>query len=268
MGSFNTDVFERAGFTVVTRAKVSYTDPKAAEEYLRSGFKPREEVETEAHFAVEKMGLPPRKSVLDIGCGNGVAAVKLSGMGYDVTALDISPVFIEEGKRLEKKQGSADGRGTITWIHADFFSCECLPHDAALLLDPGLDVASQQFIGKLSQILKPGGAFFLRYKQGATGTTNWPFTRWEYDPSNGSFCLERHTLDRVSGMIHDEWVTIDFGNREVTMERIDGQLVLFSNFVEMMSECGFALTGAWGNVKGAPVTENSRTYALFVKLPT
>jgi SAM-dependent methyltransferase len=267
MGGFNTDLFERAGFTVVTKEKVNYIDPKAAEEYLRSGFKPREEVETEAQFAVEKISLPPCKSVLDIGCGNGVAAVKLSGRGYNVTALDISPVFLEAGKRLEEEQGSAGGRGTITWVHADFFSCECQPHDAALLLDPGLEVASQRFIRKLSQIIKPGGAFFLRYKQGANGTTNWPFTRWECNPSSGSFWLERHTLDRVSGTVHDEWITIDFSNRTVTLERIDDRLVLFSHFVEMMSESGFALTGAWGNVKGAPVTENSRTYALFARSP-
>jgi SAM-dependent methyltransferase len=262
MTDFNLSAFEQAGFTVVTAPKVDYADEAAARDYLRWGFKPREQVEKEAVFAVTQMGLPPGASVLDIGCGNGVAAVKLARMGYRVTGLDISPVFLEAGRELQRETCAQDD-AEITWVCEDFFACSCPAHDAALLFDPGLEVPTDAFIAKLTQVVKPGGRFFLRYKSGLQGTSNLPWSGWSYDPDHAAFHLERHGLDRVTGMTCDEWIALDFVKQEVIVERLSGKVALFSTFVEMMAARGLTLTGAWGDVKGAPVTENSRVYAAF-----
>ncbi len=41
-------------------------------------------------------------TLLDIGCGDGVSACKLSGMGYEVTGVDIDPTGIKLAKEMCK----------------------------------------------------------------------------------------------------------------------------------------------------------------------
>ncbi len=265
MNEYDVAVFENAGFRLITKGKVDYCDDEFAASYLRWGFEPPEEVERETAFAVEKMNLTAGKRVLDIGSGNGVAAVKMSEMGLDVTAIDISPVFIEAAKKLERERELVDNAGEITWICCDFFKYKGVLHDAATLLDAGLDVVNDPFMLQLSEVLKPGGYFSLRYKQGIGGATNWPWSKWEYRPNSASFIMEHHTIDQLSGKTADEWVTIDFAEKRVVVERSGGGVSLFSDFVERMAKFGFGLTGAWSDVKGSPVTESSRIYPLFAK---
>jgi len=42
-------------------------------------------------------------SILDIGTGSGTQAVQLADMGFEVTAMDISPIAIENAGKLSKK---------------------------------------------------------------------------------------------------------------------------------------------------------------------
>ena len=58
-------------------------------------------------------GLPPG-SALDVACGRGRNAVWLAARGHTVTAVDVSDVGLDHGRRL------ADERGvTVDWVHAD-----------------------------------------------------------------------------------------------------------------------------------------------------
>jgi 2-polyprenyl-3-methyl-5-hydroxy-6-metoxy-1,4-benzoquinol methylase len=261
MTELDVHALERAGFTVVEKQAVDYTDSEMAKDYLKWGFKPKEQVEAEAVFAAEQMGLQPEETVVDIGCGNGVAAAKLAESGIRVTALDISPVFVEAGKKWAHERGVAEE--LVSWVVADFFSWEAEPHDAALLLDPGIDVANEEFAAKIGAAVKPGGKFFLRYKQGSTGASNLPWREWRYERGAGRFVLEAHSLDRVAGKNTDEWITIDFAQKEVVVERSEGRVALFSQFAELMGRAGLELENTWAGVDGAPVTENSRIYAMF-----
>jgi SAM-dependent methyltransferase len=63
-------------------------------------------------LVAEVAGLAPGR-VLDVGCGEGADAVWLAGLGWDVTALDVSAVA------LERAAGHARDAGvTIHWVHA------------------------------------------------------------------------------------------------------------------------------------------------------
>ena len=41
----------------------------------------------------------PVRSVLDVGCGTGLLAAELLGLGYDVTGVDASPAMLERARR-------------------------------------------------------------------------------------------------------------------------------------------------------------------------
>ncbi|MEO7421326.1 MAG: class I SAM-dependent methyltransferase [Ornithinibacter sp.] len=57
-------------------------------------------------------GLTPRR-VLDVGCGEGADAVWLAARGWQVTALDVSTVAVERGRRHAEDAGVE-----VTWLVA------------------------------------------------------------------------------------------------------------------------------------------------------
>lgn len=259
------EAFLSAGFKVQNRCPVRYCEEEFAKQYIQSGFKPRADVEFEAVFALTKMALPAGGTVWDIGCGNGISALKMAEMGFNIGAVDISPVFIEEGKRLQKERNLPKDSGAITWICGDFFDISPELHDAAILLDSGIDVTNRRFVDRISQFVRPNGFFFLRYKQAPSGQPR--ADSWSFLPESGKFRLERFDFDQMAGNSLAEWVTIDLNNKEIIIEQLESRAMVFADFVQLMSCGGFALEDAWGDAKGSPVTRGSRIYALFRKLP-
>ena len=263
MASYDIDAIRQAGFEVIQEEMIRYADDEFATGYLSWGFNSPEEQRAEAQFALERMGLVSGSSVLDIGCGNGTASVRLAQCGMKATAVDISPVFIEAARELERESGLSE---SVTWTCADFFTFRCPPHDAAVLLDPGLPAATPRFVSRISELVKPGGMFFLRYKDGINARMSLSQSRWSCADGQAAFALEQHRFDQQTGRFMDEWITIDLPAKTVRVRRMERRAVLFPDFVELMSTHGFSLQGTWADVKGSPVADDSRLYALFAKV--
>lgn len=119
-------------------------------------FAPLEAVTTiPAARLVRHAGVRAGQRVLDVGCGTGVAAFTAARQGAKVSALDLSPVLIEHGKRH-----AALGQVEIDFHEGDV---EALPFQ-----DAAFDVVLSQFghmfaprpdvaIAQMLRVLKPGG---------------------------------------------------------------------------------------------------------------
>jgi SAM-dependent methyltransferase len=73
--------------------------------------------ESRAHptaLLAERLTALPRGRALDVACGAGRNALFLAANGYAVTALDISHVALERGRRSATERGL-----TIEWLRAD-----------------------------------------------------------------------------------------------------------------------------------------------------
>ena len=66
--------------------------------------------------------LPDKKSlkILDIGCGPGYFSILLSGLGYDVTGIDLTPEMIEDAVLLAGEEGAACRFLKMDAEHLDF----------------------------------------------------------------------------------------------------------------------------------------------------
>jgi methyl halide transferase len=51
-------------------------------------------------------GLIPRGNVLELGCGTGADAICLAQHGFDVTAVDMSPIAIERARRRGRQENA------------------------------------------------------------------------------------------------------------------------------------------------------------------
>jgi 2-polyprenyl-3-methyl-5-hydroxy-6-metoxy-1,4-benzoquinol methylase len=102
------------------------------------------------------------RSVIDIGCGTGNHALRLSKMGYQVTGVDVSPTMLKIAKAKEKE-------AKIRFIQGDMKKLEkVIPKDHKF--DAGIclgqvfshlmtDKDAQAFLNKLHEKLKKNGLF-------------------------------------------------------------------------------------------------------------
>jgi tellurite methyltransferase len=96
----------------------------------------------------------PRGRALDVACGAGRNALYLAANGYAVTALDISRVALERGRRSGTERGLA-----LEWLNAD------LDDDPARVLPAGpfdlivwVRYVHRTLLPHLAARLAPGGA--------------------------------------------------------------------------------------------------------------
>ncbi len=101
----------------------------------------------------------PRGRALELGCGTGTNAVFLARQGFDVTALDISPLAIERAQRKANEAGVE-----VTLLTADLLDLPDLGPPFPLVFDRGVYHAVRRkdlagFLDTLSRVSAPGGIY-------------------------------------------------------------------------------------------------------------
>ncbi len=110
----------------------------------------------ENRFALESFGDIRGKKILDLGCGNGEAAVYFAKQGAFATAVDISPACVGNALTLAQKHGVSIESGVMEAEHLRFndgvfdhvFGLGALHHFADL----------DQCMKEIARVLKPGGS--------------------------------------------------------------------------------------------------------------
>jgi ubiquinone/menaquinone biosynthesis C-methylase UbiE len=109
------------------------------------------------YFSKIKKFVPKGSMILDLGCGTGQVANHLSGLGYSVVGIDISPLFIKEA---EKRKNSAKFKVmdvTVLDFKSETFDTVITAESIEHVLDP------KKMLKEASRVLKKGGFFILRF---------------------------------------------------------------------------------------------------------
>jgi SAM-dependent methyltransferase len=107
-------------------------------------------------LVAEISGLEPG-SALDVGCGEGADAVWLALRGWRVTALDVSRVALERGRRA-----AADAGVEIEWVGAGIAEAQLPTFDLVSVHYPALRRApGDDAIRKLLGAVAPGGTLLV-----------------------------------------------------------------------------------------------------------
>ncbi|MDN5284937.1 MAG: methyltransferase protein [Mucilaginibacter sp.] len=128
--------------------------------WINNQYGPREQMPVDIYFRdeddmpdIEWLALNEcRGQVLDIGAGAGGHALLLQERGFDVTALDISPLAA----------GVMEARGVNKVVIADIFKYQEQQYDTLLLLMNGIGLTGtllnlKVFLQHVKQLLKQGG---------------------------------------------------------------------------------------------------------------
>lgn len=105
-----------------------------------------------------------RAPVLDLGCGTGKWAAKLSKSGYTVTCVDISHAMLDRTRK--KLTEINDDRATF--VPADLVDLSALPHDhfalALAMGDPiGCTKSPPKALKEIRRVLAPGGTLIATF---------------------------------------------------------------------------------------------------------
>lgn len=210
----------------------------------------------EARFAdslIQKY-CPGTERVLDLCCGTGEHALKMTGLGYEVTGIDLSQDMLDiAGKKMEKAGVSID------YICADV--CEFKTADkfmAAYCLGfTFLYMTTHQkaidFFNAVNNALVPGGVFIVDFINGWSIADEWHKDKTSYRFDDATiFLSELAALDRKNRLKHVEFqYLIDEHNGQIkTVFAEENLRIYFEDEVGLLlSSCGFDKIESYGDHK-------------------
>jgi 2-polyprenyl-3-methyl-5-hydroxy-6-metoxy-1,4-benzoquinol methylase len=110
-------------------------------------------------FIIRSMGLPAGASVLELGAGWGNTTVALSRMGYDVTAVDIDPTFVNLILTRAAKFGLTIDARCSTFLEIDQLDRQ---FDGVLFFESFHHCSDHRsLLTKLAGVINPAGRVFF-----------------------------------------------------------------------------------------------------------
>jgi SAM-dependent methyltransferase len=122
----------------------------------------------------------PRGRVLDVGCGTGVLAVRLAGLGYEVVGLDPSEGMLEVMRRRAPQIGAVHGSGTDLPFEDGEFDLALSVATMHHIAEPE---AVQATLREMARVTRPGGRVLI----------------WDHNPANPSWPLLMKRVPQDSG---------------------------------------------------------------------
>ena len=236
------------------------------EDYLRiygSGLS-AERTAQETDQIVERLGLPPSSTVLDLCCGHGRHSIALAEKGYQVTGQDLSEIF------LKKAQADAAEAGVLVhWVHADMrdvpFERE---FDAVINMFSAFgylesEEEDQKVLDQVYKALKPGGVFLLEIIHRAWLVRNFESRGWHVG-MDGVIVLEARELNLLTGRNEVTVTLIDRnGARHVRQHAM--RIHSAAELVRMVTQTGLIVEAAYGALDGRELTLDTNRLVLLAR---
>jgi 2-polyprenyl-3-methyl-5-hydroxy-6-metoxy-1,4-benzoquinol methylase len=200
-------------------------------------------IAAQTEFMVQRLGLRPGMSVLDVGCGLGLHAVELARLGISVVGLDLSPSMLARASSEAKELGL-----TIEFVQGDMREMTFeASFDAVLSWGTTFgyfdDDQNRQVVERLHRALKPGGLLLLDVVNRDYVFKTQPNNVWfqgdgcvVMEESNANFINSRLTVRRQ--------VMLDDGRQSETVYSI--RLYALHELGQLLHQRGFRVVEVSG----------------------
>jgi len=254
-----------------------WDDPHISSQMLAAHLDPKndlasrrpETIDKSVDWMIQTLGLHDGASVLDLGCGPGLYAMRLAQRGQRVTGLDYSRRSIEYAIQSAKQHNL-----TIEYRYQDYLTLnDNERYDLALLIYgdfcPLSPIQRSQLLANVHRALKPGGHFILdvttREHRKRYGNTNG----W-YVSENGFWKPGLHLVLEQGFDYPEQSIFLD---QTIVMDE-NGMLLVYRNWFQdytretITSELengGFSMQSVWSDLVGTPYTEDTEWIGIVAK---
>ncbi|MBN1311653.1 MAG: class I SAM-dependent methyltransferase [Anaerolineae bacterium] len=183
--------------------------------------------------------------VLDLGCGPGLYARRLAGLGHECVGIDFSPASIAYAK-----EDADANKFSCTYFHQDIRAADYgTGYGLAMLIFGEFNVFSaydaKKILGKAHHALNNGGLLLLEphtfeyVRQIGEGPSGW------YSSDGGLFserphlCLMESFWDNESSVAIERYFIVDAATGGVTRHSSSMQAYTDEGYRELLAECGF-----------------------------
>jgi SAM-dependent methyltransferase len=220
---------------------------------------PDEVTQQEAEFVQKVLQVGPPAHLLDVPCGGGRHSLALAARGYDLTAVDISPTFLEAARSK-----ASSGPGRLTWHQRDMRD---LPwpgtFDGAFSMGNSFgyydDDGNEAFIRAVARALKPGARFVLDTGYLTEGLLPVLQERTWYEMGSILWLADRR-YDPADGRLYVEYTTIRDG--KVEKWPMSARLHTYREVRRLFDAAGFTDLQGYGSLAQEPFRFGSRQLLL------
>lgn len=215
--------------------------------------------EAEVDFILEKTGLVPGGSLLDVPCGFGRHALALAERGYAVTGVDIAETYIRH------LSAEATARGLpVRLLHGDALRVDLGgPYDAVICMGNSFGYAPEpvmrRFLRRLGVAAKPGG--WLVLNTGVLAETLLPTLKAGAEYQTGDVTMRvRNRYHPLQSVLESELTFVRGGETEV--KTAFHHVFTLAEVTRLLRAAGFGLEAAFGGPDGKPYAVGDYAYLL------
>jgi SAM-dependent methyltransferase len=228
-------------------------------------------VDQHVDFINSLLSVNPPAKILDLGCGPGLYANRLAGMGHRVTGIDFSPASIAYAKQQAVEFG-----GSVNYRREDIRLAEYgSEYDLSMLIFGELNVfepsAARQILQKMYAALKVGGRLVIEpHPFAAIRNIGESSSRWEALES-GLFS-ERPHLYLTKGFWAEAQTTatmrhvvVDIETGDIDVHDACMQAYSDDEYRDLLSACGFRDIEIRPSLTGSAEGAHSSLFVILAK---
>ncbi|MBI4370341.1 MAG: class I SAM-dependent methyltransferase [Elusimicrobia bacterium] len=210
----------------------------------------RQKTREQTQFLLKTLRLPEGATILDLACGAGRHAINLAQQGYQVTGVDISPIYLSRARRAAEKAGLL-----INWLRQDMrrmaFNAK---FDAVINLFTSFGYFPKTgddllVLRRVHQALKPSGLFLVDTFDPASLRRVFQPQSWTRLP-DGSFILEERQISKKEKAILTHWIFL-MKNRPCREMRSFIRIYTKKRLSRLLVRAGFRVLKTWPALSSA-----------------
>jgi SAM-dependent methyltransferase len=212
-------------------------------------------VKQEVEQILSLLKLQPGASICDLCCGPGRHSLELGRLGYRVTGVDRTALYIEESKKKADEQ-----QLNIRFVHEDMRRfCEPNAFDTVInvLTSFGYfeDAADdKRVLENVYKSLKDGGKFLIDIMGKEVLARIFQEKRWRDE--DGVIILEEAKVSEDWSSVDCRWIIIKDDNRDEC--RFSLRLYSAAELGELLKSCGFERVEFYGDLSGSPYDQAAK----------
>jgi SAM-dependent methyltransferase len=223
-----------------------------------------EQVQTEADWIENALGVEAGASILDVGCGAGRQAIELSRRRYDVTAVDLSMAMLTRASEAAQEAGARVAFTQCDMVAMDFHerfdAAYCVGSSFGFFDDP----RNAEVARRVHHALKPHGTLLLAVLNRDHVIQHQPAMSWF--EGDGCVCMEESSFNFITSRINVKRTMIYDDGRQREFE-YSIRLYSLHELGQVLHEAGFRILEVSGHTRtpGAFFGPSSRELIILAQ---